>query len=60
MAEFKRTVGPAGLYFRLGGKLGVRRIRSDEDLASLVEKQLPAAAIKALVRGVFPTPKSTT
>jgi putative toxin-antitoxin system antitoxin component (TIGR02293 family) len=35
----------------MGGKLGVSRIRSDEDLASLVEKRLPAAAIKSLVRG---------
>jgi len=54
MAELKRSGEPAlpgGLYARLGGKLGVTRIRSDEDLASLVEKQLPAAAIEALVRG---------
>jgi putative toxin-antitoxin system antitoxin component (TIGR02293 family) len=35
----------------MGGKLGVPTIRSDEDLASLVEKRLPAAAVKALVRG---------
>ena len=35
----------------MGGKLGVPRIRSDEDLASLVQKQLPATAVKALVRG---------
>lgn len=26
-------------------------IRSDEDLASLVEKRLPAAAVKSLIRG---------
>jgi len=39
------------LLDRLGGKLGVSRIHSDRDLASLVEKQLPADAIKALVRG---------
>jgi putative toxin-antitoxin system antitoxin component (TIGR02293 family) len=38
-------------YSRMGGKLGVSRIRSGEDLASLVEKRLPAAAIKSLVRG---------
>ena len=31
--------------------LGVSTIRSGEDLASLVEKRLPATAIKALVRG---------
>src|SRR5882757_3595894 len=43
---------PAGsLYARLGGKLGVSSIRSDRDLASLVEKRLPAGVIKALVRG---------
>jgi len=40
-----------GLYSRLSGKLGVPRIRSDRDLASLVEKRLPATAIKSLVRG---------
>ena len=38
-------------YALMGGKLGASRIRSDEDLASLVEKRLPAAAIKSLVRG---------
>jgi len=42
---------PEAFYSRLGGKLGVSRIRSDSDLASLVEKRLPAAAIKSLVRG---------
>ena len=40
-----------GFYSRLSGKLGVPRIRSDRDLASLVEKRLPATAIKSLVRG---------
>ena len=35
----------------MGGKLGVQPIRSDEDLASLVEKRLPAAAVKSLIRG---------
>ena len=40
-----------GLLARLGGKLGVPRIRSDFDLAALIEKRLPAAAIEALVRG---------
>jgi putative toxin-antitoxin system antitoxin component (TIGR02293 family) len=35
----------------LRGKLGVALIRSDRDLASLVEKQLPATAVKCLVRG---------
>src|SRR5438477_12845411 len=42
---------PTGLYARLGGKLGVTRIRSDRDLVSLVEKRLPTTAIKSLVRG---------
>jgi putative toxin-antitoxin system antitoxin component (TIGR02293 family) len=54
MAELNKAVDPAvagGLYARLGGKLGVPRVRSDDDLASLVEKRLPAATIKALVRG---------
>ena len=35
----------------MGGKLGVSKIQSGEDLASLVDKQLPATAVKALVRG---------
>ncbi len=42
---------PGAFYLIAGGKLGVSTIRSGEDLASLVEKRLPAAAIKALVRG---------
>jgi len=41
----------ANYYNLLGGKLGVKRIRSDRDLASLVERRLPAAAIQSLVRG---------
>ena len=40
-----------GLLAMLGGKLGISKIRSDGELAALVEKRLPAAAIKALVRG---------
>jgi putative toxin-antitoxin system antitoxin component (TIGR02293 family) len=54
MAELNKAVDPApsgGFYSRLGGKLGVSRIRSDRDLASLVEKRLPASVIKSLVRG---------
>ncbi|HWR53471.1 MAG TPA: antitoxin Xre/MbcA/ParS toxin-binding domain-containing protein [Bryobacteraceae bacterium] len=42
---------PKGFYSRLGGKLGVARIRSDRDLATLVDKRLPAATVKSLVRG---------
>ena len=54
MAQLNQTVEPTvpgGFYSLLGGKLGVSKIRSDEDLASLVEKRLPATAVKALVRG---------
>jgi len=54
MAELNKAVDPGpsgGFYARLGGKLGVPRIRSDRDLASLVEKRLPATVIKSLVRG---------
>ena len=54
MAELNKVPDPGqagSLYARLGGKLGVPRIRSDRDLVSLVEKRLPATAIKALVRG---------
>jgi hypothetical protein len=43
---------PPGAFYSLkGGKLGVSRIRSDEDLALLVEQRLPATAIRSLVRG---------
>jgi putative toxin-antitoxin system antitoxin component (TIGR02293 family) len=41
----------AGFYARLRGKLGGARIRSDRDLASLVENQLPATVIQWLLRG---------
>jgi putative toxin-antitoxin system antitoxin component (TIGR02293 family) len=54
MAETHVVVEPAsnaGLYARLGGKLGFLRIRCDRDLAALVERRLPATAVKALVRG---------
>ena len=58
MAELNQTaeMGPAGatpgaFYSLMGGKLGVSKIRSGEDLASLVDKRLPATAVKALVRG---------
>lgn len=46
-----RRTSPLGLYARLGDKLGVARIHSDQDVASLVEKRLPSATIKSLVRG---------
>jgi putative toxin-antitoxin system antitoxin component (TIGR02293 family) len=36
-------------YQQLRGRLGVSRIRDDHDLAVLVEKQLPASAIRSLV-----------
>jgi len=54
MTELNKAVAPApsgAFYSLMGGKLGVSKIRSGEDLASLVEKRLPAGAIKALVRG---------
>jgi putative toxin-antitoxin system antitoxin component (TIGR02293 family) len=53
MAELPRVAQPTprgGFYSRLGGKLGAR-IRSDRDLASLVEKRLPATAIQSMLRG---------
>lgn len=58
MAALNQTAEPApadappgAFYSLMGGKLGVSRIRSGEDLASLVEKRLPATTVKALVRG---------
>src|SRR5262249_1490398 len=42
---------PGALYSLMGGKLGISKIHSDEDLAHVVEKRLPPTAIKALVRG---------
>jgi putative toxin-antitoxin system antitoxin component (TIGR02293 family) len=54
MAELNKVIEPTPpetFYSRMGGKLGVPRIRSDEDLASLVEKRLPATTIKSLVSG---------
>jgi putative toxin-antitoxin system antitoxin component (TIGR02293 family) len=49
MAELNRQA--ASLFARLSGKLGVARIRSDRDLANLVENRLPATVIKLLVLG---------
>lgn len=54
MAEGNQTTQrkpPTDLYSLAGGKLGMSRIRSSKDLASLVEKRLPATAVRALVRG---------
>jgi putative toxin-antitoxin system antitoxin component (TIGR02293 family) len=51
MSEIAVTNPGVGLLPRLAGKLGVSRIRSDRDLAALVEKRLPASAVKSLVRG---------
>lgn len=51
-AELGPVTGLPGAFYSLtGDKLGVSKVRSGEDLASLVEKQLPATAVKALVRG---------
>ena len=44
------TVSPVAFYTRLEGKLGLSSIRSDQDLAAIVESRLPASAIKSLVR----------
>ncbi len=54
MTELNKTVEAglaAGFYARLRSKLGINRIRSDRDLASLVENQLPASVVGELVRG---------
>jgi len=51
MAKLTRAAPPGGFYARLGGKLGISRIRSDHDLAARVEKRLPATTIQSLVRG---------
>ncbi len=40
----------SAFYTRLEGKLGLSSIRSDQDLAAIVESRLPASAIKSLVR----------
>lgn len=53
MADLSKAIDPVslgGFYARLGGKLGVPRIHSDQELASLVEKRLPASTIQHLVR----------
>jgi putative toxin-antitoxin system antitoxin component (TIGR02293 family) len=39
----------AGFYARLEGKLGVPGIHSDQDLVALVERRLPASAVRSLV-----------
>src|ERR1700694_678797 len=39
----------AGFFARLEGKLGVPGIQSDQDLVDLVERRLPASAVRALV-----------
>lgn len=53
MAEINR-IAPvatrADLYARLRGNLGMTHIRSDRDLASLVENQLPTTVVGKLVR----------
>jgi len=54
MPELNKAIEPPeDIYARMGGKLGISRIRSGNDLASLVEKRLPVTAIKSLVRGGF-------
>ena len=46
-------VPPPAFYSRLRGKLGVSRICTGDELASLVEKRLPVTTIQSLVRGGF-------
>jgi len=48
--QVAEPIPPGAYYASIGGKLGASRIRSDEDLALLVEKQLPATAIQSLIR----------
>ncbi|HLH02703.1 MAG TPA: antitoxin Xre/MbcA/ParS toxin-binding domain-containing protein [Bryobacteraceae bacterium] len=43
--------GTTRFYRRIEEKLGASGVRSDRDLAGLVEKRLPASAVKALARG---------
>lgn len=43
--------GRVRFYRRVQEKLGTSGVRSDKDLAGLVEKRLPASAVKALARG---------
>jgi hypothetical protein len=54
MAELNKSATPAppgGFYARLRGKLGVSRIRTGDELASMIEQRLPITTIKSLVRG---------
>jgi len=54
MPELNRNpepIPPGAFYASMSGKLGVPRIRSGEELALLVERQLPASAVQSLVRG---------
>lgn len=44
---------PEVFYSRLGGKLGLRNVRSNDDLAALVARRLPASTAKALLRSGF-------
>jgi putative toxin-antitoxin system antitoxin component (TIGR02293 family) len=57
LTEAADPMPPGAFYSLMGGKLGVPKLRSGEDLASLVEKRLPAAAIDALVRGGLSSPE---
>jgi putative toxin-antitoxin system antitoxin component (TIGR02293 family) len=41
--------GGADFYARLEGKLGIPGIQSDQDLVALVERRLPASAVRSLV-----------
>jgi hypothetical protein len=48
MAELSKAVdpvSPGGLYARLGGKLGVPRIHSDQKIADLTGPLLPPSCV---------------
>lgn len=49
-SRIERPKSGTGFYGRLRTKLSIPEIRSDQDLAALVEKRLGTEAIKSLVR----------
>ena len=48
-AEVRSRREPAMFYRRIEGKLGVTPLRSDRDLARLVEQRLPLASVESLL-----------
>ncbi len=49
--ESAASLPPEAFYALLGGKLGVSRLHTGDELTSLVEKRLPITTIKSLIRG---------